>query len=771
MKKTLLILLLLQISFYALPQNIRGKIIDNKSDEPLSFATVAIMRSTDSTIVTGAISDEKGLFSIAASNDNLLARISLIGYESFITPVTNQNLGVIRLNPSTEMLSEVVVIAKAKMFKLDNYGITADIQNTPLKDIGSLSDILGQMPFVSKTDNAFTVLGKGSPIFYINNRLVRDNNELQRIQSNEIKKVTVITNPSAEYDASVNAVIKIETFRPVGEGLSIDLWTYNRYNSEWYTMDRASFNYRKGKLDVFANFEYANMSFPKKRIWHTDIKTDEGVRSIVAKRSDQNELKFYVPKMGFNYVVNDKHSFGAQYEYFNAYDNSSDYEIDTDVYFNNVYDDPMYTHCIGNSTNNNHYVNAYYNGQLSDWLNIKLDTDYKTSESDSYRNAINTLENGDQEVLRTQSNGRYDLYAGKITMQTPLWNGNLTYGGEGSYTQNIQATKIDENDGIPGVYPSTNNVKQDLFSGFISYNKSFGALSGDLGLRYENANSKYYENELLVEEQSRVHRRLFPTFRISYEYNKDLRMELAYRNTVSRPSYSSLRSSITYMGPYQYAAGNPLLQPSYTNSLTYTLMWKQFSLMGIYRNSSDYITEFSQLYMGNSILFKETNINKVQFLTIALNYNTAFGIWRPNYDLSIDKNYITYGDPGITYNKPIFKFNLRNGFSISGWNFGMDISGRTKGNSGDLYYNTEFSWGADVYINTSFFKNQLLVGIQGLDIFNTRNDNMSIDYNSLSTYWENKMYRRTLVFSMTYRFNATPKRYKGSNATDEMRRL
>lgn len=763
--------MLLQISFYALPQNIRGKIIDNKSDEPLSFATVAIMRSTDSTIVTGAISDEKGLFSIAASNDNLLARISLIGYESFITPVTNQNLGVIRLNPSTEMLSEVVVTANAKMFKLGNNGITADIQNTPLKDIGSLSDILGQMPFVSKTDNAFTVLGKGSPIFYINNRLVRDNNELQRIQSNEIKKVTVITNPSAEYDASVNAVIKVETFRPIGEGLSIDLWTYNRYNSEWYTMDRASFNYRKGKLDVFANFEYANMSFPKKRIWHTDIKMDEGVRSIVANRSDKDFWRFYTPKTGFNYVVNDKHSLGAQYEYFNTYDKEFDYLINTDVFFNKTAEDSVHTKTMGNDTNYSHYINAYYNGQLTDWLNVKLDLDYKTSKSNGSSDAINTLDNNNREKLRTQSTGSYDLYAGKITMQTPLWNGNLTYGGEGSFTQNIQATKIDENDGIPGIYPSTNNVKQDLFSGFISYSKSFGAFSGDLGLRYENANSKYYENEFLVGDQSRVHRRLFPTFRISYEYNKDLRMELAYRNTVSRPSYSSLRSSITYMGPYQYAAGNPLLQPSYTNSLTYTLMWKQFSLMGIYRNSSDFITEVSQLYMGNSILFKNMNIAEAQFFTIALNYNTAFGIWRPNYDLSIDKNYITYGDPGITYNKPIFKFNLRNGFSISGWNFGMDISGRTKGNRVDLFYNTRFSWGADVYINTSFFRNQLLVGIQGLDIFNTRNDNMSIDYNSLSTYWENKMYRRTLVFSMTYRFNVTPKRYKGSNATDEIWRL
>lgn len=159
----------------------------------------------------------------------------MIGYETYMEPFHSQNQSIIALTPKQEMLSEVVVTGHARLFKMENGGISADIQNTPLKTIGNLSEVLGQMPFVTKTDNTLTVLGKGTPIVYINNRLVRDNNELLRINSKDIKKVTVITNPGAEYDASVNAVIKVETSRPVGEGLSMELWTYNRYNSEWYT--------------------------------------------------------------------------------------------------------------------------------------------------------------------------------------------------------------------------------------------------------------------------------------------------------------------------------------------------------------------------------------------------------------------------------------------------------------------------------------------------------------------------------------------------------
>lgn len=742
-----------------------------QAKEALPFANIVVLQAADSAFITGTVSGDDGAFTMAMPEGQLIVRVSLIGYETYIAPCRKQDVGIITLAPKQEMLSEVVVTGHAKLFKMENGGISADIQNTPLKGIGNLSEVLGQMPFVTKMDNSFTVLGKGTPIFYVNNRLIRDNNDLMRIDSRNIKKVTVITNPGAEYDASVNAVIKVETFRPVGEGLSIDLWTYNRYNSEWYTQDRASINYRNGKLDVFASFEYANMTFPKDRVWSNEIQTEEGVRNVVAKREDSDMWKFRTPQGGFNYMINEDHSFGARYEYFNTFNKEFDYSIDTEVSFKDKQDDPIHTQTLGDSKEHSHYVNAYYNGKAADWLKIKFDLDYKTSKNKGYNGAINSMEGQTHETLKTLSEADYNLYAGKLTLETPLWDGSFVYGAEGSHTHNEQLSDVEENTGIPGINSSTNEVTQKLYAGFISYNRSFGAFSGDLGVRYENVSSDYLQDGKLVDEQSKTHQRLFPSFRLAYTTSKDLRMELAYRNTVSRPSYHSLRSSITYAGPYSYGSGNPLLQPAYTNSLTYMIMWKYFTFMGVYRDSRDYMAEISELYMNNSVLTKEANIDRARFLTFSLNYSSAFGIWRPNWDVSIDKNYITYGNPGITYNKPIFSVNLRNGFSINGWNFGLDMRARTKGHDNYLSYNEDFSWSTNVYVNTSFFKDQLLVGVQGNDIFNTYSDDVSYRFNHLNTYWKNSMYRQSLVFSLTYRFNASPKRYKGNNATDELRRL
>ncbi|MGN0061305.1 MAG: hypothetical protein ACI382_02955, partial [Alloprevotella sp.] len=65
-----------------------------------------------------------------------------------------------------------------------------------------------------------SVSGKGTPLVYINHRLVRDAKELNRLKSREIKSVEVITSPGAKYDASASSVIRINTTKKVGEGWS-----------------------------------------------------------------------------------------------------------------------------------------------------------------------------------------------------------------------------------------------------------------------------------------------------------------------------------------------------------------------------------------------------------------------------------------------------------------------------------------------------------------------------------------------------------------------
>jgi hypothetical protein len=88
-------------------------------------------------------------------------------------------------------------------------------------------------------------------VIYINNRLVRNDNELERLSSTHIKKVTVITNPGPEYDASVSAVVLIEAIRPPGEEIGGEVFGRMDVRSKVSADGAVYLNYRKNKLDLF----------------------------------------------------------------------------------------------------------------------------------------------------------------------------------------------------------------------------------------------------------------------------------------------------------------------------------------------------------------------------------------------------------------------------------------------------------------------------------------------------------------------------------------
>ena len=61
--------------------------------------------------------------------------------------------------------------------------------------LGSASDMIGHLPFVTGSDGNYTVIGRGKPEIYINGRKVRDTSELNQLQANEILSAEIVTRP------------------------------------------------------------------------------------------------------------------------------------------------------------------------------------------------------------------------------------------------------------------------------------------------------------------------------------------------------------------------------------------------------------------------------------------------------------------------------------------------------------------------------------------------------------------------------------------------
>ena len=100
------------------------------------------------------------------------------------------------------------------------------------------------------------MLSKGEPEIYINNKKVRNPNELKQLKSVDIKSVDVITAPGAQYNAEVNAVIRIKTLKSQGDGLSLIATSQLQRNNHWSNYDDLTLKYRTGGLEAFANVAF-----------------------------------------------------------------------------------------------------------------------------------------------------------------------------------------------------------------------------------------------------------------------------------------------------------------------------------------------------------------------------------------------------------------------------------------------------------------------------------------------------------------------------------
>lgn len=95
-------------------------------------------------------------------------------------------------------------------------------------------------------------------------------------------------------------------------------------------------------------------------------------------------------------------------------------------------------------------------------------------------------------------NMNYRLYATKLVLSHSLWGGELSLGGEYSYTNRntlytIVLTNLADDD--------NNRIKEGMASAFVTYNHDFGKLKVEAGLRYENVNFKYYDGGQYMAEQ------------------------------------------------------------------------------------------------------------------------------------------------------------------------------------------------------------------------------------------------------------------------------
>ena len=297
-------------------KHLTGTIIDEQG-QPVAYANITLLHPSDSTILCGGVSNEAGLFVIPYEADKVLARISYVGYKTVYRLCDKPEAGIISLKPDNYTLNGVVVQGERPKMKLQGNSLVMNVEGTVMSRLGTAEDVLSRVPTISKKGETFEILGKGTPLIYINNRKINDMNELRNIQSDNIRSVEVVQNPGARYDATVNSVIVIRTKRAAGEGLGVELASWSRKGEGYANNERINLTYRKGKLELFANIFGAYNKRREKGEFEQTVFADT-LWVITNKQKNKVHNPFLEGRFGFNYQLDDNNSFGGFYQ--NTYD-------------------------------------------------------------------------------------------------------------------------------------------------------------------------------------------------------------------------------------------------------------------------------------------------------------------------------------------------------------------------------------------------------------------------------------------------------------------
>ena len=152
MKKIAILYLLFSIfTIFSSYAQIKGKVVDKSNSEPLAFANIVIVQDKDSTAFVGTVTDMEGNFMLETTKENLVVKVSYLGYVTTSVTVKQNVLNTIELEEDANLLGEVVIKGTRQHFKMENGGIAMDVANSPLKNVGTANDVLEKQPFIVKT--------------------------------------------------------------------------------------------------------------------------------------------------------------------------------------------------------------------------------------------------------------------------------------------------------------------------------------------------------------------------------------------------------------------------------------------------------------------------------------------------------------------------------------------------------------------------------------------------------------------------------------------
>jgi hypothetical protein len=761
------IISLLYIPLFA-QNKIAGKILAEDNKDIIYKIVVEYVNSTQTMTESFYNSDfEMNIDSIG----KIQLSIYSSGYETYKIQKTLRstinNLGTITLSPKTIQLGEVIVKAHKIDIEYDgsNYTIR-NVQGTHIGNAGNLLDMLKWTPGVVVTNQSdISVVGSGDPIIYINNRKIIDKAELYTISSTDVNKIDIIKEPNAQYKNGTNAVIKIYLKKQlknhlgviIGNSLDITRKYTERPNinisgKSGFISGDASLTYRKSKQLSYD--EYMNtITHSNNSIFKNSSKGQYGVN-----------MDTYMLFGGLNLALSHKSTLGVQYSgFFTDNDKNSFHDMNID---DNGITTTKAINSDGNENRKYHSASTSYvwNRNKNSILTLIADYAYRNNKFDNEVTETNLIASKTY-LTPTTGSSDYKIYTfnGDYSFKTGKKD-NEQLGIEVGNTKNNSGSTIDE-------LSQTINRTNKWLAVYGLFRSKYGKFNYSLGLRYEYDYTDTKVNGNNNTTLKKTYSNIFPDAKISYQHSAKEVYSISYRKSISRPSFSQLSPIVNYEDSLHYWSGNPLLKPSFTNTLSFTANLSNLTLSTSYY----YITNpIVSIYMHNDenpniLINKPDNINHLNSWDIGTNYSLSTGKFdfSTTCYLTYDKIKYPYLDKETSYNT--LHVYLSGDISYSYHNYEIFANTNYMSPWRNGTQKMGYTLNTDIGIADYFFKKKLYIAVSGNDLFAKSVTPWWTNNYGDTEYWRRNRYdTRSVNFTLRYTLNVIKSPFKRKSGNESI---
>ncbi|MBL7814915.1 MAG: TonB-dependent receptor [Saprospiraceae bacterium] len=750
MKKLCILTLCLFTVFSAIfSQKIVG-IIADPTGKPQEFANALVLNAKDSSLVKGAVSDEKGHFEIegltAHTEGGYFLQISMVGFQNFVSEKfdgkSDKDFGTITLKTLDQELNQVTVTAKKPTFEMKADKMVMNVEGNINTTGNSAIEILRKAPgvLVDKDEN-ISLKGKSGVRIYIDGRPSQMAGKdlaaiLRGLNANDIEAIEIITNPSAKYDASGNAGIiniRLKKNRKVGTNGNISLGV--SYGQSLKLNEGLNLNYRDRKVNVFGNY-----SFWKGR-WddETYILREQSGLQFNQSSPNFNRGTGHNIKAGTDFFLNSKNTLGVL---ITGNLNDGYWESNSRTLISKVGSSKVDSILIAqnqqpeNRTNLTYNINYRFADTSGHELNI--DADYGTFKGTGSSYQPNYYKNADETQILTSKIYRNStptdivIKTLKTDYEQNLWKGKLGVGFK------VSDVKTDNTFDFFNVYKDA-DVKDDDRSNRFTYDERVSAayvnyncplskkISLQVGLRGEQTKSL---GQLFATKQSNdkavdtSYFNLFPSGSLSYNVGKNYSVSASYSRRIERPRYQDLNPFEYKLDELTYRKGNPFLRPAFTQSFEINQTIMQAVNVGLsYSLQRDVMSDILDTTEATKTFQITTNIAKQQNYSLNISSPLPITKWWEGF-VNIWVNHVIYKSTNsATF--PIDASATQFGFySEHTIKFGKGWSGQISG-----WFNSPQLWGGvmkmrsqgmvDIGLQKKFWNDNATVKLTFGDLLNT----------------------------------------------------